>query len=508
MNKTVTINIAGLVFHIDEDAYNKLDSYINAVRNSIQQDEKEEIIADIEARIAELFAERIDSQTGVIRMSNVDEIINIMGKPEDYIIEEENFNSNQSFQSSASFKQPKKVYRDGDKRILGGVCAGLGHYLNVDVVWIRIIFILLFFLYGLSTLVYFILWIIIPKARTVADVLEMKGEPVNISNIEKQFRQGISHSYQTLKTNGKSAADIIRKIIGITLIVFGAIGTFGSLFVPFAFNQQHNRMSDKMLYYNESIWGLPFWTLSLSLFLVSCLLFVLLILAGIKIAYPKVKHIGLTSIVLGFIWVVALFFFTYGMINTNISQLKFKESISDSLERKISQADLMLGTNDTLKLIFDKDPRIFTINDTVTNGYKYSEIDDIEVRILESINGKAYIEIEENLFKKSSDYYFHHLSVLGKSKTTVSNIEFSNTLNYNYSIKSDTLALSNAILATLNDFTEENEVKVKIFITPEQTIKINGRDEDYIENIDLKPGTNYYKFNNQGKLKYINDTIN
>src|SRR5690554_7607543 len=91
MNKTVTINIAGLVFHIDEDAYNKLDSYINAVRNSIQQDEKEEIIADIEARIAELFAERIDSQTGVIRMSNVDEIINIMGKPEDYIIEEENF---------------------------------------------------------------------------------------------------------------------------------------------------------------------------------------------------------------------------------------------------------------------------------------------------------------------------------------------------------------------------------------------------------------------------------
>src|SRR5690554_2593737 len=420
MNKTVTINIAGLVFHIDEDAYNRLDAYINAVRNSIQQEDKEEIVEDIEARIAELFSDRIDQQSGVIRMNHVDEIIEIMGKPEDYFIEEEGYVAKE--EGFTTSKGTKKIYRDGERRILGGVCAGIGHYLNVDVVWIRVLFILLFFLYGLSTLVYLILWIIIPKARTVADVLEMKGEPVNISNIEKQFRQGISHSYQTLKTNGKSAADIIRRVIGITLIVFGAIGTFGTFFIPLAFNQQYSRMSDKMLYYNESIWGLPFWTLSLSLFLVSCLLFVLLILAGIKIAYPKVKHIGLTSIVLGFIWVVALFFFIYGMINTNISQLKSKKSISDSLERKISQADLMLGTNDTLKLIFDKDPRIFTINDTVTNGYKYSEIDDIEVRILESINGKAYIEIEENLFKKSSDYYFHHINVLGKSKTTVSNI--------------------------------------------------------------------------------------
>src|SRR5690554_3982072 len=435
MNKTVTINIAGLVFHIDEDAYNKLDSYINAVRNSIQQDEKEEIIADIEARIAELFAERIDSQTGVIRMSNVDEIINIMGKPEDYIIEEENFNSNQSFQSSASFKQPKKVYRDGDKRILGGVCAGLGHYLNVDVVWIRIIFILLFFLYGLSTLVYFILWIIIPKARTVADVLEMKGKPVNISNIEKQFRQGISHSYQTLKTNGKSAADIIRKIIGITLIVFGIFGTFASLFAPIIFNRQYNRMSESMMYFNETSWGMPFWAMNLSLFLVCSLIFVLLILLGVKISNPKVKHIGLIAIALGFIWTVALFFLIYGMINTDISQMKSKASIEDGLETRIYQVDLPLDTNDTLHLIINRDHRIFTINDTITNDYKYTETDDVEVKFYESKTGKAYFEIEENLFKKSSEYYHHHINVLGKTSIMTSNIEFSNTLDYNYSIK-------------------------------------------------------------------------
>lgn len=498
MNKTVTINIAGLVFHIDEDAYNKLDSYINAVGKSIQQDDKDEILEDIEARVAELFSDRINQQSGVIRMNHVDEIIEIMGKPEDYIIEEEEKEiKEEQFTSS---NNPKKIYRDGDRRVFGGVCAGLGHYLNVDVVWIRIIFVLLFFLYGLSTLVYFILWIIIPKARTVADVLEMKGKPVNISNIEKQFRQGISHSYQTLKTNGKSAADTIRRIIGITLIVFGIFGTFASLFAPIIFNRQYNRMSESMMYFNETSWGMPFWAMNLSLFLVCSLIFVLLILLGVKISNPKVKHIGLIAIALGFIWTVALFFLIYGMINTDISQMKSKASIEDGLETRIYQVDLPLDTNDTLHLIINRDYRIFTINDTITNDYKYTETDDVEVKFYESKTGKAYFEIEENLFKKSSEYYHHHINVLGKTSIMTSNIEFSNTLDYNYSIKNDTLALSNTILATPNKFTEENEVKIKIFITPEQTVKINGRDEDYIENADLEPGTNYYRFK-KGKLK-------
>ena len=237
MNKTVTINIAGLVFHIDEDAYNKLDSYINAVRNSIQQESEDEIIADIEARIAELFAERIDPQTGVIRMNNVDEIINIMGKPEDYIIEDEPVRTNIY---SLHTKNYKKIYRDGEKRVFGGVCSGLGHYFNIDPVWIRIIFILLVLLYGTSLLVYFILWIVIPKANTVSEVLEMKGEPVNISNIEKQFRQGVSTSYQTIKNNGKSAAEVIRKVFGTILIIFSIMGIFGSFLPPLLLMRKEN----------------------------------------------------------------------------------------------------------------------------------------------------------------------------------------------------------------------------------------------------------------------------
>ena len=503
MNKTVTINIAGLVFHIDEDAYNKLDSYINAVRNSIQQEGEDEIIADIEARIAELFSERIDPQSGVIRMNNVDEIINIMGKPEDYIIEEE---PNTNYHYSSNPKQAKKIYRDGEKRILGGVCSGLGHYLNVDPVWIRIIFVLLLFLYGSSFIIYFVLWIIIPKARTVADVLEMKGQPVNISNIERQFREGISNSYQTLKTNGKSAADVIRKFIGTSLIIFGSICVFGSFFVPIGFSSEQISLFnlDSIEYLND-VWVLPFWLLSLCLFLVSCLPFVLIILLGVKILKPKTKYIGLTSAILGFIWMVALFLFTYTMINSDREYQQVRKTLTnDFFNKEISKVDLLLNDKDTLNIIFDRDPRIYNINDTITNGYKYGEINDVNVGIFESSTGKAYMEIEEHTFNKSS----LQMEVQVDFRKKIDNIPFSSTLKYNYSVKSDTLVLSNAILATKNDFTEDNKVQVKVYILPSQKVKLNGNDRHYFWNNHIDRGQHYYLFNNEGRLQNTDNSIN
>lgn len=501
MNKTVTINIAGLVFHIDEDAYNKLDSYINAVKNSIQQDGEEEIIADIESRIAELFAERIDPQSGVIRTNNVDEIINIMGKPEDYIIEDEPVRTNIY---SLHTKNYKKIYRDGEKRVFGGVCSGLGHYFNIDPVWIRIIFILLVLLYGTSLLVYFILWIVIPKANTVSEVLEMKGEPVNISNIEKQFRQGVSTSYQTIKNNGKSAAEVIRKVFGTILIIFSIMGIFGSFFAPIAFNAQRELIFDNFITYSETEIGIPFWAINLSLFLVSCIPFIILLLCGIKVLNPKIKHIGLTSAILGFIWLIALFIFTYVMINVNIENDKIESLFENNFEQQISKADIHLKENDTLHVIFQNDPRIYTINDTVTNGYRYSQVDDIFVKVLESNTGKAYIEVEEKKFNNSTI----NIKALGKSGISVKTTKFSNTLNYNYSIKSDTLVLANSILTTLNDFTEDSKVQIKLFISPDQVIKISGNDNDFFWNKSvIKNGINFYKFNN-GELQLTNNIIN
>ena len=136
MNKTVSINLAGIFFHIDEDAYQNLKNYFKAIKKSLQNSEGEsEIIADIEGRVAELFSERIKSSQHVILNKEVDEIVSIMGQPEDYKIDEDLFEEAQEKEKSDS--QKRRLFRDPDAAYVGGVSAGLGHYFvlgNVDLV--------------------------------------------------------------------------------------------------------------------------------------------------------------------------------------------------------------------------------------------------------------------------------------------------------------------------------------------------------------------------------------
>ena len=146
MNKTVNINLGGMFFHIDEDAYQKLSRYFDAIKRSLKNSSgQDEIIKDIEIRIAELLNEKQISDKHVVGLREVDEIIAIMGQPEDYIIEDEpKAFENQSQSTSANYRS-KKLYRDSDKGMIGGVAAGLSHYFGIDVVWIRIALVLLIF---------------------------------------------------------------------------------------------------------------------------------------------------------------------------------------------------------------------------------------------------------------------------------------------------------------------------------------------------------------------------
>jgi phage shock protein PspC (stress-responsive transcriptional regulator) len=190
MKKTININLAGFVFYIDEDAYETLQKYLNNIRTYLGNTEgREEIIDDIESRIAELFSEK---QKQVITLVEVNEIIEVMGQPEDYMTEEE-------FEET-TFQQPnKQLFRDPDNTVLGGVCSGVGHYLKIDAVWIRLIFLAMLWS-GLSILFYFVLWAIIPKAETTAQKLEMKGKAATLSNIEDYVRKG----YENVKDDFKN----------------------------------------------------------------------------------------------------------------------------------------------------------------------------------------------------------------------------------------------------------------------------------------------------------------
>ena len=138
MNKTININLGGVFFHIDEIAYQKLKSYLDAIRRSLSDDPKgrDEIITDIESRIGELLSDKVKDVRQVVNQQDIDEVIDIMGKPEDYLVDDEIF-SDDSY-STDRRKKPRKLYRDGSDRFLGGVSSGMAHYLNVDVIWIRL----------------------------------------------------------------------------------------------------------------------------------------------------------------------------------------------------------------------------------------------------------------------------------------------------------------------------------------------------------------------------------
>jgi len=186
MKKTVTINLAGQVYNMDEDAYGKLKNYLLAIESHFSKEtERKEIISDIEARIAELFAERITPSKSVITITDVNDIIQILGRPEDFGDVEAGQQENTSQGNSYTYR---RMYRDPDNRLIGGVCSGIGAYFHMDPLILRILFLIAFFGFGVGIIVYIILWIVLPEANTTAQKLEMRGEPVTIDNIGKTIR--------------------------------------------------------------------------------------------------------------------------------------------------------------------------------------------------------------------------------------------------------------------------------------------------------------------------------
>lgn len=191
MKKTITINIAATAFFIDDDAYDLLKRYQQKLDDWFRTREGgAEIIKDIEARMAELFAQRINPKTGVITVSMVEEVISIMGQPEDFSGDEAEQNTFADETRSSDYYTRKRLYRELDNKVLGGVCGGIAAYFNIDPALVRIIFALLPFLsFGAIIPVYIVLWIAIPPAVTTTQKLEMRGENITISNIEKTIKE-------------------------------------------------------------------------------------------------------------------------------------------------------------------------------------------------------------------------------------------------------------------------------------------------------------------------------
>ena len=188
MKRAISINLGGIVFNIDDDAYRELQAYLTQIESCFSdREESKEIMNDIEARIAELFNERITDYKKVITSKDVRDIIDVMGGPEQF--EETEKKSTHKQRKRFGPSGYRRMYRDPDNRILGGICSGMSAYWRIDPIILRILFVIAFLGFGTGLIIYIILWIVLPEAKTKAQKLEMMGEKVNVSNIGKAFKE-------------------------------------------------------------------------------------------------------------------------------------------------------------------------------------------------------------------------------------------------------------------------------------------------------------------------------
>ena len=222
MKRVETIHINGIVFSITDDAYIKLNSYLDILSKKFESEQEgEEIIADIEARISELFTEREGGVSRVVTLEDVVAVIETLGAPEDIVDTDTVGGSTPPPRPPQTEKPPKRLYRDPDHRYLGGVCAGIAAWLGISPLVVRLVFLCLIIAWGISLGLYFLLWIIIPQAKTTAQKLEMRGESVTISNIEKSIRE--SFADPSLKQSFHNFLDEAGAIFGKGFRIFGRI---------------------------------------------------------------------------------------------------------------------------------------------------------------------------------------------------------------------------------------------------------------------------------------------
>ncbi len=203
MNKIYNINLGGYPFTIDDDAYTELSRYLKTISRHFSRSEGcEDIISDIEIRIAELFNEHLKGQP-IVGIREVRKMISIMGTPEEFGASTEDDHiedtkSRKTFGSETDYNPGRRLFRDPDEAMIGGVCSGISAYLGIeDPVWVRIVFAISLFS-GIGAFLYVILWIVLPKAKTSGDRLAMQGERINVSNIAKIIEEEMNNLGDTI----------------------------------------------------------------------------------------------------------------------------------------------------------------------------------------------------------------------------------------------------------------------------------------------------------------------
>jgi phage shock protein PspC (stress-responsive transcriptional regulator) len=486
MNKTVNINLGGMVFHIDEDAYQKLSRYFDAIKRSLSNaNGQDEIIKDIELRIAELISEKHNSDKQVISIKEIDEIITVMGQPEDYRIEDDATTSSNTYND---IRTNKKLYRDKENSMVGGVLAGLGHYFGIDKVWLRILFLVMVLAWGTGVLAYIILWIVMPEAVTTAEKLEMKGEPVTISNIEKKVREEFDTvsekiknvDYDKMGNQVKTGAEkfatsigdvlmsvfkVFAKFLGVILILsslamlvilFIGVFTLGSTaFIDFPWQDFVNagNFSDY-----------PIWAFGVLMFIAVGIPFFFLLLLGFKLLSPSIKSIGnIAKYTLLALWLIAI-----GILIS----IGIKQATEFAVNgRIIKKETIVLKENDTLYIKFKhNDYYAKNINEhndfMITQDSSNANViysNQVRISVLKTDEKLPYLQIEKEAKGKT----------LSEARKTAEKIK------YGYKIVGNHLILDNYLLTDFKNKSRNQEVEIFLYLPEGTLLKPDSSVQDY-----------------------------
>jgi phage shock protein PspC (stress-responsive transcriptional regulator) len=491
MNKTVNINLGGMFFYIDEDAYQKLTRYFEAIKRSLSSSSgQDEILKDIEMRVSELLTEKQKNAKQVVALKDVDDVIAVMGQPEDYRIDDESFGTTRTSSNSNTKTQHRKLYRDKDGQVIGGVLAGLGYYFGIDKVWLRIFLLIMVFFGGTGVLIYIILWIVMPEAKTTAEKLEMTGEAVTISTIEKKVREEFDTISEKLKNAnydemgnriktgaekvGTSLGDFIiavfrvfSKFLGVLLILIGltvltslfiAVFTLGSssfIDVPWSDFIEAGNFTDY-----------PAWTFGLIMFFAVGIPFFFLSLLGFKLMSPSLKSIGnIAKYTLLAIWLLSV---------SLAAVIGIKQATAFSVDgRVVNKEKLNNNPADTLVIKF-KHNNYFAKNisdyddfkislDSTGNEVIYSN--NVRLRIEKSENTLAFIQIEKEAKGES----------LFEAKKRAENIK------YGYKIVGNQLVFDNYLITDVKEKFRNQEIQITLFLPLGTFLKMDASASRYDE---------------------------
>jgi phage shock protein PspC (stress-responsive transcriptional regulator) len=513
MNKTININLGGYFFHIDEIAYKKLKRYLDAIAKSLSDDPegKNEIIADIEARICELLSEKITETRQVVNELDIHHIIKIMGEPEDYSDHDENFQETKS-KSNNGKNNFKKLFRDRENRFISGVSSGIAHYLDLDVVWIRIAFILLTVFSGMGLIAYIVFWIVTPEAKTTAEKLQMEGERVTIDNIEKKIREEFSSIKETIEDgannvkkkvadgfqrNGKNTTsglqdflnvignmitvvfNVIGKFIGLIIVIFSSIILISIFFGVFSLG------SFELLGYGDNLINLPdfvydsiipYWILTICMFIVIGFPFLILFILGLRIISSNIKQFSKTvSLSLLSVWIVALLTIVFAGIDIGTS-----DAYNGT---KIENYPLNLSSKDTLFLKMINDDELY-FQDKLRRSTKRIKVEDNGVKKIYATNVKVSVE------KSNTENFTFKIRKVSEGRNKNKATEKAAKIDYRYSIKDSTLKLNAFFLSHLNHRSSDEIVYVTIYVPEGNTVFIDTSTHSFLYRI--KNSNNLY----------------